>query len=55
MKKTYIIPEALTICLSATLPVATSPDINVVTDDDASIGAGDVNTKESKNLWDINW
>lgn len=55
MKKTYIMPEALTVVLGTCKMMAESPNITI--DDDDSVDAGNVETKEitDKNLWDEEW
>ena len=56
MKKTYMIPEALTVVLGTCKMMATSdPDITI--DDNETIGAGGVQTKgvSDVNLWDEEW
>ena len=61
MKKTYQTPEALTVCLTQILPLASSP-MNVTTDGDTAglndgyAGDGDdALTKGMNGIWDTNW
>lgn len=56
MKKTYIIPETLTVCLSTkqTILQTSMPEI----DGEGSVDAGNVEVKEvisNKSLWDSEW
>lgn len=56
MKKTYIIPEALTVVLGSTQMMAVSdPDVTV--DSETTIDAGDVEVKgiSDTKLWDDQW
>ena len=58
MKKTYIIPEALTVNLSMSLPLATSGHDEVSDDPDLVKGhvVDDGNSSDgSKNVWDEEW
>ena len=58
MKKTYIMPEALTVVLGTCRMMATSdPDVGI---GGGSVNAGDVEVKEQagitdKNIWDEEW
>ena len=55
MKKTYIIPEMLSVQLGTCKMMAESPNITI--DDDDSVDAGGVQTKEitDVNVWDEEW
>ena len=57
MKKTYIMPEALTVVLGSKMQMMTGSDTpnGDVTIGDGTIDAGSVGTKESKNIWDEEW
>ena len=61
MKKTYIIPEALTVSLNTSTIIAASPNnINISgTTGTANFineePTGEVLTKESVNVWDEEW
>lgn len=58
MKKTYIIPEALTVVLSSTQMMAASgPDVIVDPSDDETIEADKVDVKgiSDTKLWDDLW
>ena len=58
MKKTYIIPEALTVVLGSTQMMAASdPDVTVDPSDEETIEAGDVEVKgiSDTKLWDDLW
>ena len=58
MKKTYIMPEALTAVLGTCRMMATSGDPNGdVTIGEGSVDAGNVGTKEitDVNIWDEEW
>ncbi len=60
MKKTYIIPEALTVELGTLQMMAESMVINTNgtgSDDDTITGSEQILTKENKdvNLWDEEW
>ena len=58
MKKTYIIPEALTVNLSMSLPLAVSVYEGVSDDPDLVKGhvVDDGNSSDgSKNVWDEEW
>ena len=56
MKKTYIIPEALTVVLGSTQMMAAS-DPDVVVDPDEEVNAEDVGVKgiSDTKLWDDLW
>jgi hypothetical protein len=57
MKKTYMIPEALTVVLgTCKMMAASDPDVTIGNDDE-TIGAGGVQTKgiSDVNLWDEEW
>ena len=57
MKKTYKMPEALTVLLSTNSIIATSPDVSINTS--GSVDAANVEVKESNasdvNVWDEEW
>ena len=58
MKKTYIIPEALTVVLSSTQMMAASgPDVTVDSSDQEAIDADKVEVKgiSDTKLWDDLW
>lgn len=61
MKKTYIIPEALTVSLNTSNIIAASPNNITINGDSGSATfvedgtPGDVLTKESKSVWDEEW
>ena len=58
MKKTYIIPEALTVVLGSTQMMAVSgPDVTVDSSDGEAIDAKDVEVKgiSDTKLWDDLW
>ena len=57
MKKTYIIPEALTVSLTMNNIIAVSSPDDVTVDPNRSIGAGSVETKgvSDVNVWDEEW
>jgi hypothetical protein len=57
MKKTYMIPEALTVVLGTCKMMAESPAVGI---GGGSVDAGDVEVKEEAglsdvNLWDEEW
>lgn len=56
MKKTYIIPQTEVFQTAASLPIATSPDVNISTDAEG-IEASGVEVKEQPNFnaWDDDW
>ena len=56
MKKTYIIPEALTVVLGSTQMMAAS-DPDVIVDDEGTIAAEEVEVKgiSDTKLWDDLW
>lgn len=55
MKKTYIIPEMLSVQLGTCRMMAESPNITI--DDNDSVDASHVGTKEitDVNIWDEEW
>ena len=58
MKKTYIIPEALTVVLGSTqMMAASNPDVTVDSSDDEAIDADKVEVKgiSDTKLWDDLW
>lgn len=58
MKKTYIMPEALTVELGTTQMMAQSLVIHKTTgedDEDVIDDPSQILTKENKNLWDEEW
>ena len=58
MKKTYIIPEALTVVLGSTQMMAVSdPDVTVDSSDGEAIDAEEVDVKgiSDTKLWDDLW
>ena len=57
MKKTYIMPEALTVVLGTLQMMAESPAVGI---GGGSVNAGEVDVKEEvgitdKNIWDEEW
>ena len=55
MKKPYMIPEAIAICLAAALPLATSqPDVNI-SPGVTPVPGSELDAKESKSVWDEEW
>ncbi len=54
MKKTYIIPETLTVNLSMCNIIATSPGVSGDPTPDP-VDPGTFDTKESKTVWDEEW
>ena len=57
MKKTYITPEALTVVLGTCQMMAESqPQVDVnPTPGEGPVLGGDLDVKESKNVWDEEW
>ena len=57
MKKIYIIPEALTICLNTRASILVVSDPTAGVDTSKSVDANDLDVKviTDKNVWDNEW
>lgn len=58
VKKTYIIPETLTVALGTMqMMAASNPDVTINTSGSNSVNAANVETKEVSdvNVWDEEW
>lgn len=56
MKKTYIIPQTEVFHTAASLPIATSPDVNINSDAEGIEASGvEVKEQPSFNAWDDDW